>query len=141
VDAAVDDRDHEVGGEVVGAAAARAPTLHGDRLARPHLVRVPGQKFIKEYRDQPMGRHGLHDWWYRCLERAGVVAKGQTSGERMHGARYAAGQRVLDHTRGNLKATQRLLGHSSIQTTADIYVDWDIDQLTDTLRDMLESEK
>jgi site-specific recombinase XerC len=50
------------------------------------------------------------------------------------------GQRVLDHTRGNLKATQKLLGHSSISTTADIYVDWDIDQLAETLRDMLESE-
>ena len=51
-----------------------------------------------------------------------------------------AGQRVLDHTRGNLKATQKLLGHSSISTTADIYVDWDIDQLAETLREMLESE-
>ena len=52
----------------------------------------------------------------------------------------AAGQRVLDHTRGNLMATQKLLGHSSISTTADIYVDWDIDQLAETLREMLESE-
>jgi integrase len=84
--------------------------------------------------------HGLHDWWYGCLERAGVVAKGQTRGERMHKARHTAGQRVLDHTRGNLKATQKLLGHSSISTTADIYVDWDIDQLAETLREMLESE-
>jgi len=100
----------------------------------------PGEKFVVEYRDQPMGGHGLHDWWYGCLERAGVVAKGQTSGERMHKARHTAGQRVLDHTRGNLKATQKLLGHSSIQTTADIYVDWDIDQLAETLRGMLEEE-
>jgi site-specific recombinase XerC len=58
----------------------------------------------------------------------------------MHKARYTAGQPVLDHTRGNLKATQKLLGHSSISTTADIYVDWDIDQLAETLREMLESE-
>jgi hypothetical protein len=21
--------------------------------------------------DKPMGVHGLHDWWYRCLEQAG----------------------------------------------------------------------
>jgi site-specific recombinase XerC len=46
----------------------------------------------------------------------------------------------LASSRGNLKATQKLLGHSSISTTADIYVDWDIDQLAETLRDMLESE-
>ena len=44
------------------------------------------------------------------------------SGEKMHKARHSAGQRVLDAT-GNLKATQKLLGHSSIQTTGDIYAD------------------
>lgn len=48
--------------------------------------------------DEPMGDHGLHDWWYGCLERAGVVAHGTTSGERMHKARHTAGQRVLDAT-------------------------------------------
>jgi len=37
------------------------------------------------------------------LERAGVVAKGLTAGEKMHKARYTACQRVLDKT-GNLKA-------------------------------------
>ena len=84
-----------------------------------------------------MGDHGLHDWWYACLERAGIVAPGTTSGERMHKARHTAGQRVLDAT-GNLKATQKLLGHASIQTTGDVYADWDIDQLADTMRAVLE---
>ena len=75
----------------------------------------------------------------RCLERAGIVAAGTTSGERMHKARHTAGQRVLDAT-GNLKATQKLLGHESIQTTGDVYADWDIDQLADTMRAVLEGE-
>ena len=35
---------------------------------------------------------------------------------------------MLDAT-GNLKAVQKLLGHESIQTTGDIYTDWDIQQL------------
>ena len=87
-----------------------------------------------------MSDHGLHDWWYACLERAGVVEPGTTSGERMHKARHTAGQRVLDVT-GNLKAAQKLLGHSSIQTTGDVYADWDIDQLADTMRAVLEGEK
>jgi integrase len=69
------------------------------------------------YPDKPMGDHGLHDWWYGCLQRAGLVAAGRTRGEKMHKARHTAGQRVLDKT-GNLKAVQRLLGHASIQTTA-----------------------
>ncbi len=79
------------------------------RTVRPNRHK-PGERFIVEYRDEPMGGYGLHDWWYSCLERAGVVAQGQTRGERMHNARHTAGQRVLDHTRGNLKATQKLLG-------------------------------
>ena len=54
----------------------------------------------------------------------------------MHKARHTAGQRMLDKT-GNLKAVQKLLGHSSIQTTADIYTDWDIDQLAASLSEVL----
>ena len=59
------------------------------------LPRAGGQPIPGE----PMGVHALHDWWYGCLERAGVVAEGATSGERMHKARHTAGQRVLDADR------------------------------------------
>ena len=85
---------------------------------------------------KPMGIHGMHSWWYRQLAAAGIVEEGQTSGERMHKARHTAGQRVLDAT-GNLKAVQKLLGHTSIQTTGDVYADWDLDQLAATMRDVL----
>jgi len=90
---------------------------------------------IVEFRDKPMGEHGAHDWWYGCLEKAGLVPKGTTSGEKMHKARHTAGQRVLDET-GNLKAAQKLLGHASMQTTGDHYTDWDIAQLETTMRDL-----
>ena len=99
---------------------------------RPNRYK-PGERFIIEHRDKPMGVHGLHKWWYRCLQRAGIVAEGVTHGRKMHMARHTAGQSVLDHT-GNLKAVQKLLGHSSITTTGDIYTDWDIDQLEETMR-------
>jgi site-specific recombinase XerC len=91
----------------------------------------------KQYHDKPMGDHGAHDWWYGCLARAGLVAEGQTSGEKMHKARHTAGQQVLDKT-GNLKATQKLLGHSDIATTGNVYTDWDIDHLAETMREVLE---
>lgn len=86
-----------------------------------------------------MSNHAAHDWWYRCLAKAGVVADGTTNGERMHKARYTAGQRVLDTT-GNIKAVQKLLGHASIRTTGDLYTDWDISQLEATLTEVLDDE-
>ena len=58
----------------------------------------------------------------------------------MHKARHTAGQHVLDKT-GNPKAVQKLLGHASIQTTADIYTDWDIEQLAETMRDVLAQDE
>ena len=47
--------------------------------------------------------------------------------------------RVLDKT-GNLKAVQKLLGHESIQTTGDIYTDWDIEQLAETLLEAVDDD-
>jgi site-specific recombinase XerD len=81
---------------------------------------------VKTYPEKPMSSSaGMHRWWYGCLQRAGIVPTGTTSGERMHKARHTAGQRVLDAT-GDLKLVQKLLGHESIRTTGDIYVDYDI---------------
>jgi len=80
---------------------------------------------LRVFPDRPMSSTALHRWWYRRLEEGGVVAVGETAGERMHKARHTAGQRVLDRTGGDLKLVQRLLGHATIQTTADVYVDYD----------------
>jgi site-specific recombinase XerC len=87
-----------------------------------------------------MSGHGLHNWWYRCLANAGLVPEGTSSGEKMHKARHTAGQNVLDKT-GNLKAVQKLLGHKSIMTTADIYTDWDDDQLTRSMAETYPDEE
>jgi site-specific recombinase XerD len=99
---------------------------------------IPGRG-VWRYPDKPMGSTGLHNWWYRCLENAGVVAKGTQSGERMHKARHTAGQRLLDAT-GNLKAAQKLLGHASIATTGNLYTDWDLEQLAASLKGVLEDD-
>jgi len=85
--------------------------------------------------EQPMSRNGIHRWWYRRLAEAGIVPPGTTAGENPHKGRHTAGQTMLDRT-GNLKAVQKLLGHASIQTTADTYVDWDLDQLAASLADV-----
>ena len=68
-----------------------------------------------------------------ALARRRVVSLASyTSPSRTHKACHTAGQRLLDAT-GNLKAVQKLLGHESIQTTGDIYTDWDAEQLADSL--------
>lgn len=89
---------------------------------------------------EPMSPHGVHLWWYARLADAGVVESGVTSGQRMHKARHTAGQRVLDGT-GNLKAAQRLLGHASIQTTGDVYTEWDSENLRGTMESLEEDEE
>lgn len=86
----------------------------------------------------PLGEHGAHLWWYRCLTRAGVVAPGTTAGRRMHSARHTSIQRVLDRT-GNLKAAQVLAGHATVGTTGDTYSGWETAQLAGTMREVLSS--
>jgi site-specific recombinase XerC len=73
---------------------------------------------------------------YACLHNAGIVPEGTNLARRCTKARHTAGQRVLDAT-GNLKAVQKLLGHASIQTTGDVYADWDVDQLAATMAEVL----
>lgn len=115
-----------------------------DVAAEPHhylMCRETGnQHKRRRWPDKPLSDHGLHNWWYRCLTNAGVVLAGETSGERMHKARHTAGQRILDAT-GNLKLTQRVLGHKSIQTTGDIYVGYDNDELAAMLARVMEDDE
>lgn len=115
-----------------------------DTEAQPQWFLLPTNKGNQHgpvfVHDKPMGDHGMHVWWYRCLERAGIVATGQRKGEHMHKARHSAGQRLLDHT-GNLKAVQQLLGHASIATTGDVYVDWSETQLAESLASLLDHDR
>ena len=103
------------------------PTSFRDGKAVGYTVRLKPEL--------PLGGHGLHSWWYRCLAQAGIVPAKVERGERMHKARHTSGQRVLDQT-GNLKAVQALLGHSDLATTGNVYTDWDLDRLRETLAGM-----
>jgi integrase len=107
-----------------------------DSQAEPSHFLMPGRRGnrhgSKLLPDTQISNHALHDWWYARLADAGIVTEGTTKGEKMHKARHTAGQRLLDST-GNLKAVQKLLGHASMMTTADVYLDWDDDQLAQSL--------
>jgi integrase len=93
--------------------------------ATEHLLypekRGPGGRLLWEDRRRPLSGPAMHRWWYRCLARAGVVTEGTTSGKKMHGARYTAGTEFYLAT-GDIYATQQLLGHADVSTTANIYV-------------------
>jgi integrase len=94
----------------------------------------------KQYPEKQMGEHGLHDWWYGCLARAGIVTEGTTRGEKMHKARHSAGQALLEETH-DIKLVQKLLGHADPATTMQHYVDYDEFQLADHMIRMLERRK
>ena len=100
--------------------SSRFAATHSEHLLYPQK-RGPKSTVIWEDRRKPLSGPALHRWWYRCLGRAGVVDEGTTSGKKMHGARYTSGTEFYLAT-GDIYATQQLLGHADVSTTANIYV-------------------
>lgn len=95
--------------------------------------RGPKGTVIWEDRLKQLSGPALHRWWYRCLTRAGVVDEGTTHGKKMHGARYTSGTEFYLAT-GDIYATQQLLGHADVSTTANIYVQGSPADLEEKLR-------
>lgn len=75
---------------------------------------------------KPMGNNGTHEWFRARCEDAGISYRS------MHKARHTAGQRLWEAT-GDLKTVQELLGHASVQTTGDIYLEGDLDRLAERM--------
>jgi hypothetical protein len=75
---------------------------------KTHRDYVRGERY-------PVTYWGLSSHRRRVWPKAGVTA-------RYHDLRHTAGMRTLRST-GNLKTTQRLLGHSEVGTTSKFYVD------------------
>ena len=86
---------------------------------KPDDVRIPGQRY-------PITTDGFSSHKDRAWSKAGVSA-------RIHDLRHTTGMRTLRKTR-NLKAVQKLLGHTDIRTTAQFYTD----ALVEDLRQAME---
>jgi integrase len=69
---------------------------------------------------RPMSKRGAHEWWYRCLQRAGVVEAGVTSGRRMHLSRHTYATDLGRATGWSVAAVSKNLGHKSGKTTMDL---------------------
>jgi Integrase core domain len=101
-----------------------------------HLVQHTG-RYGKADPTKPIGPHGLHTWWYRRLTAAGNRAGGHN--QRRADAQGPTHRRTARSRRHRQpKAVEKLLGYTSIQTTGDIYADWDVDQLVGTMAEVLD---
>jgi integrase len=80
-----------------------------------------------------------HLWWYRCLERAGLVAEGTRSGMHVHRGRHTAATE-LQRSHHDLRLTQLLLGHADIRSTAR-YAQLDTADLAQALQELQEGSE
>jgi Phage integrase family len=108
------------------ALTSRAPTLGGKHVGYARLTR-------RRHDREPTGKLA-HRWWYRCLERAGVVPEGATGGMNMHRGRHTAATE-LQCAHHDLRLTQLLLGHDDIRSTAR-YAQLDTADLAEALREI-----
>src|SRR5262249_8382126 len=90
--------------------------------------RTPTQQLHDMRPKEPKAGNGVHRWWYRMLEQAGLVGKGVRSGLNMHRARHTFATDTRKAHR-DLRAVQHLLGHPDSSTTARIYGHYDQDDL------------
>jgi integrase/recombinase XerD len=69
----------------------------------------------KVTREKPVGEGTFARWWRRCLEQAGVRYRTPHTARHTFATRWRQRGLAIDEL-------QQLLGHSSIRTTADVYV-------------------
>lgn len=81
----------------------------------------------------------VHLWWYRALERAGIVDKGTTAGTNMHRGRHTAITNLQRATH-DLKLSQLLAGHKDIRSTAR-YAQMDTADLAEALTRTYEQDE
>lgn len=102
--------------------------LRGERVGYATITR--------RRHDRPPTGKIAHLWWYRTLERAGLVEKGTTGGVNMHRGRHTAATELLRSSH-NLKLAKELLGHADIRST-DRYAQLDTHDLAQALTELFE---
>lgn len=118
----------------------RGSALHAATVFKlepiPRLNRAPEPTDYVLYGDSTKNRYGppdpsrqvaqstAHRWWYRCLERAGIVDAGVTKDRNMHLSRHTYATDLGRATNWNMVAVSKNLGHSSIAITVDTYTEF-----------------
>ena len=89
---------------------------------------VRGERFVyREDKHRPLSPRGMHEWFAKRLEEAGVEHFP------MHELRHTAGTE-FHRASGDLKRTQMFMRHKSITTTADTYMHLDRDDLEEAMK-------
>lgn len=94
------------------------PRRHDEYLLCP---KKGGGRSKQRDPSKSMSKRGAHEWWYRCLHRAGLVDKGITRGRRMHLSRHTYATDLGRATNWAVPAVAKNLGHKSGRTTMDTY--------------------
>lgn len=110
----------------------------GDIYATQQLRQGYAEVTRRNHSRPPTGKVA-HLWWYRALERAGLVEKGQTAGVNMHRGRHTSATELQRSTH-DLRLTQNLLGHVDIRSTAR-YAQLDNDDLAQALTRLFEANE
>jgi site-specific recombinase XerD len=91
--------------------------LRGNRYGSSHLLSRAGA----------IGEGTFHRWWGRCLKTVGVAYR------KPHTTRHTFASRWL-RDGGRIAVLSRVLGHTSIATTVDLYGHFDTDDLQTEMR-------
>jgi hypothetical protein len=83
---------------------------------------------------RPRGEHGIHDWWYRCAWRAGLVPAGMVRDFPMQSARYSVGRRRWTAKGSRSDLAQYMGGLRSPGSAAGTYRNLDADSLDVVIR-------
>ena len=105
----------------------------------------PGGGFaVAVRRNKPIAPTSFGRWWYRCLDEAGVpyVKRNPKLGIEGHGNPHTARHTFATRWRSRglpLDKLSKILGHSSVAITADLYVHTGTAEIGDEMRSLLEA--
>lgn len=100
-----------------------------------------GGRSTRRVPERPMSDRACHEWWYGCLQRAGVVAEDVQRGRRMHASRHTYATDLGRATGWNMLAVQKNLGHASIALTVDTYTEFAFDDQAEAVSMLPEIEE
>lgn len=93
----------------------------------------PGGAFaIRLRRSKPICDSAFHRWWIRCLDQAGVDYKKPHTTRHTFATRWRLQGLALDDI-------QKMLGHSSVSTTSDLYVHTTVSEISARMLDLIEA--